>query len=340
METGEKLQDRIGEYLIPRTDDYLFDELSDNYLAKAGITDILKGVSIPIKKTEMTGISTLVIAKNMAFVIGCDINFRFRDNYIAYIQRTFSKDFAKPLIGEGVDAASHDDYETACIMFRAAILIDPDSKDALYCYGRACKDAYEKGEGEEYVGRFKAESLESFEKTTLKAPDFDMGYYFLGFAYLNMGLYIKAKLTWDSFIELSDDEELKHEVGGFLEKLVEPCKIEEGYNAVLSGRFETGIEILEPYESDKRFNTWWPLWYYLGVAFKGLEDIDSAESHFLEVLKYSPSNIDTMKELVEIYKLKDDKEKIEKYEKKIALIGDNIAKDREEKQRSLMPGLS
>ena len=113
MEKDEKLQDRVGEYLIPKTDEYLFDELSDAYLEKAGITDILTGVPIPINKGEMTGLSTLVIAKNMAFIIGCDINFKYRDNYVAYITRTFSKDFAKPLISEGVNLASNKDYETA-----------------------------------------------------------------------------------------------------------------------------------------------------------------------------------------------------------------------------------
>jgi tetratricopeptide (TPR) repeat protein len=340
MSNNENLQDRVGEYLIPRVDDYVFDELSDGYLAKAGITDILKSVPVPIKKTEMSGLSTLAIARNMAFIIGCDINFRYRDNYLSYIVRTFTKDFAKPLINEGVEAAASDDFETACIMFRAAILIDPDGKDAYYCYGRACKDAYENGEGEEYVGRFKAESLEAFEKTTLKAPDFDMGFYFLGFAYVNLGLYIKAKLTWDSFIRLSQNKELSDEVQGLLEKLVEPCRIEEGYNDVLSGRFQAGIEILQPYETDERFNSWWPLWYYLGVAYKNLEDPDTAESYFLKALQYSPSNIDSMEELVAIYTAAGDAEKADKYQKKIQIVKSNAELDREEKKASQMPGLS
>ena len=34
-------------------------------------------------------------------------------------------------------------------------------------------------------------------------PDFAMGYYFLGYGYANMGLYTKASLTWESFIELT-----------------------------------------------------------------------------------------------------------------------------------------
>lgn len=340
MDKDERLQDRIGEYLIPRVDQYVFDELSDNYLAKAGIADILKGVPIPIKKTEMSGLSTLTIAKNMAYIIGCDINFRYRDNYVEYIKRTFTADFAKPLINEGVDEAASDNYEVACVLFRAAILIDPGSKDAFYCYGRACKDAYEKGEGEEYVGRFKAESLEAFEKTTLKAPDFDMGYYFLGFSYVNLGLYVKAKLTWDEFMKLSKEPELRKEISELLDKLVEPCKIEEGYNDVLSGRFQGGIDKLSPYEADERFNKWWPLWYYLGTAYKGLEDGAKAEEHFLKALQFAPSNIDSMTELVELYEASGDEEKAEKYRKKIEIVKANAALDREEKRAAAMPGLS
>ena len=236
----QQLPDRIGEYLLPHVEEFVFDELSDNYLQKAGIADILTGVPVPIRKTAMTGLSTLAIARNMAFIIGCDINFKYRDQYIAYITRTFTKEFVKPLINEGVEAAAKNDFDYACICFRGALLIDPDSADALYCYGRACKDSYEAGEGEEYVGRYKAESLEAFEQLTLKSPDFDMGYYFLGYAYLNMGLYVKAKLTWETFLKLSENEQQKKEVAEWLEKLEEPVKIEEGYNHVLAGRYRAG----------------------------------------------------------------------------------------------------
>lgn len=350
-EQFEEKKDRIGIYLIPRLDkELLFDELSDNYLAKAGVADILTGVPVPIRMDELSkGISTVMIAKNMAYVIGCDINFRYRDNYIAYIERTFTKDFVKPLLKEGVDLAANGDHETACIYFRAAIQIDPHSTDALYCYGRACKDAYERGEGEdpEYVGRFKADSLEAFEKLTLADPGFAMGFYFLGFGYVNLGLYVKASLTWGHFMELTRDDvenpethELRDEIRGLMKQLELPCIIENGYNAVLRGSYNEGIEILSPYRKDKRFNQWWPLWYYLGEAYKGLGDAAEAEACFLEALKLSPSNADVMQELVEIYEALGETEKREKYENKIRIVKRNAALDREEKRAAERPGLS
>lgn len=145
------IQDRMGEFLRPYVNDYIFDELSDNYLEKAGVKDILSGVPVPVKKTELTGLTNLKIAQNMATIIGCDINFKYRDNYVQYIIRSFTKDFIKPLLNEGIDSAAKKDYDYACICFRAALLIDPESADALYCYGRACKDSYEIGEDEDYI---------------------------------------------------------------------------------------------------------------------------------------------------------------------------------------------
>lgn len=331
----QRLQDRIGEYLVPHLGHFVFDELSDNYLEKAGIADILTGVPVPIRKDNMTGLSTFVIAQNMAFIIGCDINFKYRDNYVAYILRTFTKEFVKPLINEGVEAAAKKDFDYACICFRGALLIDPKSDDALYCYGRACKDSYETGEGEEYIGRYKAESLEAFEKLTLQKPDFDMGFYFLGYGYLNMGLYVKAKLTWETFMELSDNQEQKDEVKEWLEKLEEPVKIEEGYNCVLAGRCSEGIRILEPYKEDERFNTWWPLWYYLGAAYGEIGRLEEAEQSYLQVLKLSPSNLQAMEALKEYYEGCENEVLAEKYRKKIEVVKHNIEMDQAEKASGL-----
>jgi len=346
----ETIKDRIGQFLKPYTEEYLFDELSDAYLKKAGVFDILKGVPVPIKKTDLAELSSLKIAIAMAEIIGCDPGFRYRENYAGFIQKSFGDEFIRALIAQGVQQASSGDFERACISFRGALSLDPSSVDALYCYGRACKDAYEEvskaaSEGmdvpedsETYVGMFKAESLEAFEKLTLAAPDFPMGFYFLGYAYLNLGLYTKAKLTFEEFLDKDpakapneDMEELRKEASGWLEKLREPVRIEEGYNHVLAGRYGEGIAILRPYETDERFNKWWPLHFYLGICRTETGDPEAAIGSFREVLKLAPSNTDAMKMLVELYEEIGDDLNAEKYRRKIDIVDRNAEEYRAEK---------
>ena len=321
-------KDRISQYLTPHLSEMIFDELSGGYLERAGIKDIMTGVPVPIRKTELESISTLSIARNMAFVIGCDPTFQYKENYIAYILRAFDKRFAEGLIADGVEGAARNDFEYACIQFRAAMQIDPDNANAYYCYGRACKDAYEAGEEEELVGRFKAESLEAFEIATLKNPQLAEAFYFLGYGYVNLGLYIKAKLTWEDFMKLSADEELKKEIAQRLEQLEQPVEIEKGYNMVLAGKYEEGIEALSAY-TEGQYADWWPLWYYLGAAYAALERDDEAVASFLQVLRFSPSNAEAMEELVKLYEKLGDEEKAAKYRTKLEIVSENAKKDRE-----------
>lgn len=186
-----------------------------------------------------------------------------------------------------------------------------------------------------YIGSFKAESMDAFEVLTMMHPDFAMGYYFLGYAYLNMGLYLKAKLTWDDFIRLSssadDDqsgldynqlEDLRHEISGMLLDLEEPVEIEKGCNRIMGGDFAGGKDILGRFK-EGRYEKWWPLWYYLGVAESALGNTDEAIADLKRVLVLTPSNTDVMDELAQLYEAVGDQVNAAKYRNKIKLIRDS-----------------
>ena len=369
--------DRIGELLTEHLKEMVFDELSYGYLEKAGVMDILKDVPVPIRKTEMNGITVLKIALNMAFVFGVDPGFKYKENYIKYILKNFDKNFSNGLIAKGLDVAEEENYEEACIYFRAAFQLDPDNANAYYCYGRALKDVYEKlsqadeladigtydrSAREDVIGRYKAESMDAFEVAVEKDPELADGYYYLGYAYLNMGLYVKAKLVWDKYMELSAGalenenaekmrKEAREDIELRLSQLAEPVKIEEGYNLILSGKFDEGIKALKPYTEGK-YSGWWPLWFYLGSAYRELAKASRAEfeasgegdassdevtrdayeeaaKYFTQVLRLDPSNKDSMKELADIYSFLGNDQMVEKYKKKIDIVTENAEADRE-----------
>ena len=209
---------------------------------------------------------------------------------------------------------------------------------ARFAYALACRDLYlaasleGRGEDVDYIGRFKAESIENFERLSLDYPEFAPSYYYLGYAYLNMGLYKKAELCFREFLRRADEgdegpdahggydvESWKEEVGAQLAQLDHPVVLEEGCNAVLAGRWEDGIVILEPYlETD--YAAWWPLSYYLGIAYAKADRPEEAVTRFRHALGLNPSQRDCMEELAEVYEFLGEAEKAEKYRRKLEIL--------------------
>ena len=335
-------EDRISKYLSAGNRDMLFGELSDDFLKVMGGYEILKGVPVPISEGENGQIAVRSILVDMAKVIGGDASFIYADKYLTYIKAVAGKDAEPILVSEGAKAADEGRFEDACMLLRTALMIDPKSQAALYLYGRACKACYEEGaedKPEDYVGSFKAESMETFEILTMMHPDFAMGYYFLGYAYLNMGLYLKTKLTWDDFIRLSSSaeenesgldydrlEDLRKEITSMLLDLEEPVEIEKGCNQISGGDFVGGRDTLSKFK-EGRYERWWPLWYYLGVAEASLGNLDEAIYDLKRVLSLSPSNTDVMDELAQLYEAAGDAVNAAKYRNKIKVVAENRANE-------------
>ncbi|MBQ1391339.1 MAG: tetratricopeptide repeat protein [Firmicutes bacterium] len=339
----EKKKNRLTKYLVPKLDAYLFGELSEQFLEETGTADCMAGVPFPVRKTHLTqeAFSAVEIARDMAFVLGCDPDFRYRENYLAFLHKLFSAAFVQPLLQDGARAADKKDYLTACIYSRAALAFLPEDRDAMLFYGLSCHDAYEAEEdGDElFVGDFKAEALEVFERLSVVHPDCADAWYYLGYFYLNMGLYIKSRLTFRQFLALAEASgssegvfENTAEIRELEASLKDPCILEEGCNAAASGRFESAIEILSDYEGREEYNRWWPLWYYLGISWRGLGRPDQAIEKFRQALRCSPSNRQVMDELIPLYEETGDAEMAEKYRRKSALVAENEERDREQKR--------
>ena len=302
----------------------MFDGLSEGYLKKAGAADIMTGVPVPLRKDDMMGFagggfSLIDLAENMVWVMGADTGFKYNRDYALFLKRMFGEKIFDAIIKKGGEAAEKEDLDKACIFFRAALLFYPDDMQGIYGYARVCREMYLKSDDPEYTGRFKAESTTFFEKLAERYPEFAPAYYYLGYAYLNAGLYLKSELAWKEFLKRGGSEKESGEIRERLNQIASPVRIEQGYNMALSGRFRQGIEILEPF-LESQFKTWWPLYYYLGLCYKGLGMKEEALDSFKNVLSLNASHIATMEELAGIYEDISDHENAEKYSKKIALI--------------------
>ena len=325
-------EDRIGRYFKKYLNKFVFVEFSEDFIERSKAGDLLRGVPIPLRRKEVKdfaggdGVPMQVIAENMAWVMGCDPHFKHTKDYVAILIKIFSKKVSESIMKEGRDAAERGDMDNACIHFRASLCVQYDYLHAMYSYARACRVMYENSKNAEYVGRFKAESLEWFELLTETHPRFAMGYYYLGYSYLNMGLYNKAVLAWRGFLRFSKNGRDRKEINRRIEQLADPMAIENGCLSISSGRMQEGVDALEPYLKTK-FDDWWPLHYYLGLGYNGIGKQADALSQFKKVLMINGSHLESMRELITIYEEQGDKENIKKYSEKIRLIEEAQAED-------------
>ena len=332
--------DRIGKYLVKYMDDFIFVEFSDEYLKACGVYDFMKGISIPLRKTaqdyddaedkdETEGYADIdaedvpisVIGENMAFVMGTDPKFVYNHAYKRFIFRFLGSRTTELLCADAGKAAEKGDMDRACILFRAALVWMPDDPEAMFGYARVCGEMYQNSSDEEYIGNFKAESFDYFELLTELHPELEEGWYYLGYMYLNFGLYSKSAIAWEKYLNLAEDNKRAQEIRDRLNQIEEPIKIEKAYNLVLGSRWEEGLAALTEF-TDGKYKDWWPLWYYIGVANSNIGNTDDAIEAFTKVLRINGSQIATMNELIEIYEELGDEEMVTKYTKKIEILSE------------------
>lgn len=326
------MADRISRFFKEILTGFVFVNYSEELMEKLKIEDIMTGVPVPLSKEDLLiyssgkAVSATKVAENMTFIIGADTEFKYNEAYKEYMKRFFDDHMIEDILKVGVDAIGEEDLYKACIHFRAALAFVPNMMEAMYNYARVCRQIYLDSEEDEEIGFFKAEALEVFEKLTIEYPKFDKPYYFLGYMYLNLGLYTKAKITFEEFIKISEDQREKEEISLRIRELDGPQLVEAACNLVISGRYEEGAVALEPFIGGQ-FDKWWPLHFYLGSAYEELAESEKAIDSYKKVLRLNASHIESMEGLVRIYHQCGDIANVDKYLKKIELVEAAIEED-------------
>ncbi len=321
-------EDKLGEYLQSELKDFMFSELSDEFLRTAELT-FLSGVSVPIKQADIKafmekGLSTTELADNMAIVIGADIHFKYADEYLKYLNKLFDDKLVLVFASKGEECFKTGNYRRGAAYLRAAIMFRSDSPEALFSYANGCRLWYLSMEGEEgredIILLLKSEARAYFEFCTNTKPEFAPAWYFLGYTYLNAGEYLRAQIAWKNYMKYGNPESDEgKEIAERLSELEDPVKIENAIHLLAEGRIEEGLRILEPYV-ETEYGNWWPLHYNLACAYQELGFLEEAVEGFKRVLGLSPSHYDSMVALSELYAKLGDAENAEKYRNKSKLV--------------------
>jgi len=206
---------------------------------------------------------------------------------------------------------------------KAAYLILDEELSVLYNYAKVCDEISEKGIfSDKKEELFLKEARENFEYLTERYPEFPDSYYYLGFHFALEKNYTKAKEYFNLAIKNGVDENKKRKIVDVLQDIDDKSDFEQGSKMILNKRFQEGLEKLLPLE--EYHNDWWNLLFFIGLAYRNLEEYDKAIDYFKRTLQYNRGHAQTFNELGISYLSNGNiKEAKETYEKALEIDKDN-----------------
>lgn len=273
----------IGDYVIE--DDLPLPIVTDTLLKEAKDGNI----------EEEFKMSYLI--EGIIYILGIDGNFKYKNQYVKILYN-YDSEIEDFILYEAFGYIEGDDYETATIFFRSLTHVNKDNVQGLFNYALSLERL-----SEDYISRKEAEKGNDFLLKSTKylenvldiSEKFAPTYYKLGYHYKYFKQFLKAKLIWEKYVKLKDNEEHLQEIREQLELLTDDVDLEEGLSYLNREEYEKALEkFLGLAEKHK---TWWNNFYLSGLAYKGLGDFKNAIEFFYDAIDLDGKDVNVYNEL-------------------------------------------
>src|SRR6056297_891482 len=297
------MEEAIKKRLKEKLEEIVFIELKKDISIPGKKVVLRKNVPMPIPVKKLSdrvsrgdyeNLSVKEMMEGMVLLVAADPDF-MHNPYYERLMKGIDENIDRVITGSAIGHAENNRLEDAFVFFETALVLNPSNLDAAYNKAKVCEALSRKTSDRELSNAWEKEAFSLMEKLTVDFEDFPMPYYHLGFHYSNNGLYKKAQLSWEHFIENSEDENKIMEVQEMLIKIRDRITFDEGYNEVLSGAFETGLEKLLSIEDSN--SSWWNLLFFIALAYRNLGKMDEAVEYFEKVIRIKPDQAESLNEL-------------------------------------------
>jgi len=280
-------------------EDIVFIEIKPDKKIKIGSLELDQNIPIPvlienladnIKVNDIEVIPTLAIVKGLIYVIGGESELKWESYYISLLKH-IDIEIADKLLNDALNYAQIKEYNRAILYLNCVLKIEPENLDALYNQARCYEDLFSSTEEQ----LFMEQAAQLYKRTLEIDKSFGLGYYHLGIHAYNAGNYIEAEKIWKRALEFELGEDIREETVNFLSKCQDRALYEEGYEMILNGRVDEGLERLKSIEDEH--GEWWNLNFFLGLGYKFKEEYEQALGYFLKVLTLNTGHVQTMNEV-------------------------------------------
>lgn len=299
---------RLDEYFKQKTSNISFIEIKENTHIDVNGYKVTEDIPLPIvvddlieEVKENENISEEIefssFINGMVYILGVDPEFKYNKEYKEILYK-YDEKIEDYILYRGIKDITEDKLEAGMIWLRALYFTNNKNLIAKYNYALAVAEKAKLliESNDMAKGRtFLDVSTNILEEILNDDPDFHLAHYKLGYHYKSKKEYKKSQLTWEKFLRLGKEDELLEEVRNCLENMKDDVIYEEGYNLVLEGYYQEGLEKLLVLE--ERYDKWWNLYFIIGLGYRGMGEFVKASTYFEKVLELEEDQVDALNEL-------------------------------------------
>lgn len=299
--------DTVNNYFKKYTDKISFMELKDNKAVNIEGYEINDDIPLPILTEDLVQeikegrleeeVKMSNIIDGIIYMIGIDNHFKYIEEY-KNILTSYSKDIEEYIFYKGIRLIEKEHHDIGAICFRTLKEINSNNTNGIFNYALALETigkSYFANEDEEMGIEFITQSTKELEYIIDIDKSYALAYYKLGYHYKFYQQYLKAKLIWNKYLLLDEDELRLQEIRIELENMESEVVLEAGLTYLTKADFHNALD--QFLKLLPNFEKWWELNYFIGSSYKGLGEYKKAIEFFEIALEENVESSEVYNEL-------------------------------------------
>lgn len=241
------------------------------------------------------------IIEGIVFLLGTDPDFPHISKYKEIIY-AYDSNILKYIFYKGMKSLEEEKIEDAGVYFRAIIELEPNNLNAILNYAlvletlaKSLIENEKPDEGQEFL----IKSTNELESILDIDDSFSLAYYKLGYHYRYSNQFLKAKIIWNKFLILDDDEARLQEIREQIDIIDDDVKHEAGLSYFAYNDFgkamDSFLKLLPKHDNN------WNINYMIGLCYKGLENYERAIDYLKIAINLNKEEKDLYNDLGIIY---------------------------------------
>lgn len=249
-------------------------------------------------------IDMIHVIEGMTYILGTDRHFKHSKEYVEFL-RKYSDNVDEYILYNGLKKYESGNIIDAGIFFRGLLELNEDNHKARFNYALVLEEiAKEKVQEDKDVDEIILKAINELEYVIEVDDSFSLAYYKLGYYYRYFQQFIKAKLTWEKFLNIDGDDSVKQEIREQIDLIDDEVNYETGFTYLSYNEFGRALDSFLKLFPNQKDN--WNVNYMVALCYKGIEEFDVAIEYLKYAIDINDEEPDLYNELGVVYFLKGD----------------------------------